>query len=332
MRTKGLEHEKKNELTEAIAYYSAAVDKILEGNEGDHSDPNLAAPLLDYGRALLLLSQKTIDLMGGLNLEKTLSNNLSAVAEAAEKKEDNILSKGKGKIFIESDEESENEEEEAAPVNGETAANYLQEAWEILDSARTIVLNQEEVSTENKDLLAKIYFFSGQVAMESDAMEQAVAEYQSSIEQLIEIGKGKGRFASEIFTYCGIACEYLGKKEEAVSNFQAAHDIMADILSGLKREDDPTGYDEDKSVLTDLAFKIQEVDAPKVSVKSEMDEFGSGFTKPLPSNSPIKDLGVFGKGTRGVPRSPASKVSSPAKRRIEPTPEEDPEGIKRSKS
>jgi hypothetical protein len=98
----------------------------------------------------------------------------------------------------------------------------------------------------------------------------------------------------------------------------------------MKKEDDPALYEEIQGIKEEMSLKVfyltndrlipiqpvtsdtldifltlwqvEECAQPKVDVKGELDGFSSGFQKPLPSNSPIKDLGVFGRGARGVPR------------------------------
>lgn len=140
---------------------------------------------------------------------------------------------------------------------------------------------------------------------------------------------------SEAHFFIGIALQYLERKDEALVHFKASHELIEEIIKSKKREDNPKEYDNLVELSKDIAVKLEDCspNQPQVSVKEEMAEFGNGFTKPLPSNSPIKDLGVFGKGTKGTPRL-ATNASSPAKRKIETesNKKEEEEGSKKIKS
>ncbi|PRP87976.1 hypothetical protein PROFUN_02713 [Planoprotostelium fungivorum] len=286
-RARAKQCESEGNYEEATNCYALIVDAV----EADEDSLEMAEPLLDYGRTLLLYSQKCFNELGGLIVQKAMNKSLKAKAQQMEA---SIMSKAKGKVIDETVSDDDDEEEEASA----DVASNLHAAWEHLETARAIV----EQKNGPKELLCRILYYTGQTAMELDDMERAVEDFQGAVAVQLQTEKPNMRFVAELEAMVGISYQYLERPNDASTHFGIAQDVLAQVLKGMKREDDPASYDDLESVRQEMEEKHQESIGPKVDVKGELDGFSSGFQKPLSTSSPVKDLGVFGRGARGAPR------------------------------
>lgn len=113
-------------------------------------------------------------------------------------------------------------------------------AWEVLDTARIIYERENERNAFLKNSkLSEIHCLLGDLSMEVENFDTAVAEFQNSFEYLKKNEKGSlnipdVRFASSIMFKKGMALEYSGKTTESVESFEFSKKLLADILNHVQ--------------------------------------------------------------------------------------------------
>ena len=233
-----------------------------------------------------------------------------------------------------------NEETEAAgPSNANTddkddgpVEGDMQLAWENLETARAIWARQS--STENAEMLASVHMLLGDVNMENEAFENALADYDAALEHQTVAGfPSDDRRIAELQFKRVFALQFLDRIEDALVAVNAAVDVLqrrrAALLQEGGVENVKTAADVD-AVLEEVKDKVQELEtvleetaATKMALKGAMTQItaamaakntntntngasgsGAGASGAVPGASPVKDLGVVGRGTKRINLAP----------------------------
>lgn len=225
----------------------------------------------------------------------------------------------------------EHQPEEAAPSNdAEVEATDLEIAWENLDTARAI---WEKDPQQNCDDLASVHVLLGDVALENEAFDNALTDYQHALKyQKMANFPEDDRRTAEVYFKRVMALQFLERPEDALVEVESARDILFKKLQNLQASgDDHTSEIQDVSgILDDLKDKRVELEAQakeksamadavrgalshfqksaagnQGEMKSQGVDMGGGSNK---SNiaSPVKDLGVVGRGTKRINLAPST--------------------------
>ena len=309
--------------------------------------PECASAYYRYGSALLYQAQESADVFGGPIREQADDDKENGLVERAVEETD----------AGDATDDKEKASDEAGPASaadagasgskdgGEDASGAvegdMQLAWENLETARAIWAKD---ATANADALASVHMLLGDVNMENEAFEDALADYDAAIEHLNTAGlDSDDRRVAEIqFKRC-CAAQFLDRIDEALSAVNAA------VKSLQRRKTALTASGEDKAseiadvdaVLEELKEKVEELEgvaeeaaATKAAMKGAMAQLtaamaakasnetngasgsGGGASGALtnangdaarpPGASPIKDLGVVGRGTKRINLAPVS--------------------------
>ena len=217
-------------------------------------------------------------------------NNLLSIGKASE-----VEGATEGKVIdIQSDNESEENEAVQGDVDGtdEISASHQDEpaeedsneddddfkvAWEILDSARIILSDHFDEKSQLK--LAHVYMLLGDVSMESEAFDQAAADFNSSVQIKKLFLKEDSRIIAEAYYKYAIALEYAGKRELALEAVQNSLQVLTKRLAFVEttlnsskgKEKAETGDDYEgelrdlKELFPDMEAKIEDLKAAKAS-------------------------------------------------------------------
>ena len=227
----------------------------------------------------------------------------------------------------------EHQPDEAVPSNeveAEVEATDLEIAWENLDTARAI---WEKDPQQNCDDLASVHVLLGDVALENEAFDDALKDYQHALKyQTVAKFPDDDRRTAEVYFKRVMALQFLERPEDALVEVESARDILCKRLENLKAsEGDHDSEIQDVSgILDDLKDKRVELEAQakeksamadavrgalshfqkaaavdQGELKTQGVDMGGGSNK---SNmtSPVKDLGVVGRGTKRINLAPAA--------------------------
>eukprot|EP00889_Picochlorum_renovo_P003205 jgi/Picre1/30235/NNA_005603.t2 len=299
-----------------------------------------------YGAVLLYQAQDNADVFGAqLDTDvhqdvedkenhTSIGDTMEAGGSAGAGGEDVQTSVGdaKGKEALPETESAQHEHqpEEAAPSNdAEVEATDLEIAWENLDTARAI---WEKDPQQNCDDLASVHVLLGDVALENEAFDNALTDYQHALKyQKMANFPEDDRRTAEVYFKRVMALQFLERPEDALVEVESARDILFKKLQNLQASgDDHTSEIEDVSgILDDLKDKRvnwrhkQRKSLPwqmqsgalshfqksaagnQGEMKSQGVDMGGGSNK---SNiaSPVKDLGVVGRGTKRINLAPST--------------------------
>lgn len=166
-----VQHMKAGKYREAADIYSDFLDEKFENSlfsgltvcrvkETGELDKELGPLYLNYGKCLLRCAQQDLDVLGGISLEHNTNNPLVPAARKAF-----ILTLiynflATGKVIETGAVASDSEDEENDENNVNEAADTLELAWQILETARVIL-------ADNPQSLSEVYFLLGDLSMES---------------------------------------------------------------------------------------------------------------------------------------------------------------------
>ncbi|EFN53411.1 hypothetical protein CHLNCDRAFT_58502 [Chlorella variabilis] len=322
---RGIQCIRSNDIEAAVALFS----EVLEVRTRHYGElaPECASAYYRYGAALLYQAQDSGDVFGA----NVVKDGEEEEEEEAENKE-NGGDKGKAPAAPAEGVEAEEEGEDS----GEAADNDLQLAWENLESAK--VIWGKEGEEEHAQQLADVHGLLGEVAMESDDFETALAELDASLAHLLKFVKEDDRRIAELqYKRCS-ALQFGGHNEAALAAVQAACGCLAKRREALaaKLAAPAEGDDADKlkaesedvaALLEDLQEKVTELqdqvaeDAAKTNmIRSTLMQLtaaaGGGPQQQAGSGGDtlqaagggggggVQNLGVVGRGTKRINLQP----------------------------
>jgi HAT1-interacting factor 1 len=297
-----------------------------------------------YGSVLLYQAQDNADVFGA-NLDTDVHQDVED-KENTENTGTEDSNKDKRMLAI--------DEEVAAAVAAEEEqggeeieATDLEIAWENLDAARAI---WEKHPEQNCEELAAVHVLLGDVALENEAFENSLIDYQQALDyQKLARYAGDDRRTAEVYFKCVMALQFLERPEDALVDVQRAQDILEQKLQNLKNDKDSQEIQDVSGILEDLQDKKTELQAQAQEKKAMSDavrgalskiqqqqgkeqehqqeqeqqqgkEHGQGDVSLAPTGnksnvtSPVKDLGVVGRGTKRIKLEPVQDAQDDCKK------------------
>jgi hypothetical protein len=125
-------------------------------------DKELGPLYLNYGKCLLRCAQQDLDVLGGISLEHNTNNPLVPAARKVFMLNTYVIYSflATGKVIETGAVGSDSDDEENDENNVNEAAETLELAWQILETARLIL-------ADNPQSLSEVYFLLGDLSMES---------------------------------------------------------------------------------------------------------------------------------------------------------------------
>jgi len=283
---------------------SLLFNEILVARIEEHGElaPQCASSYLSYGKSLLYRLQNAQDILSNV-LKTKLEDGL---AKSLQPKQSPTEQKGiaKGKII----DDTEENEEEPVPEEGESIPEIMEEAWQVLELARVIYSKDPNAKLQ----LAETYLNIGDLHMEGDNMKGALVEYEKCLELRQELLLPDDRKLADIHFSIGLCHQYEEHIKEGLEHFVLAKKILSTNVARLhlledkhknsKEEIKPQDINFSKElaelqmILFELDGKIEELSqSDLLSYKKEVAApvISTEFDKPV-SNGPIINLGVFG--------------------------------------
>ena len=182
----------------------------------------------------------------------------------------------------------------------------------------------------------------GDVATENEAWEDAVADYDAALEHHAAAAAGEAdRRVAEVHFKRACVLQFMDKIEEALGAVGAAVATLEGAkaaLAGKEDEDSHRQVADVEAVLEELKDKVEELEgaaqeaaATRTAVRGAMEQLGAAMAAAAggsggggPSGevgnlgtasvgaSPVKDLGVVGRGTKRINLAPVSAPSGAA--------------------
>lgn len=181
----------------------------------------------------------------------------------------------------------------------------LQLAWENLETARAIWSKDENTYSSE---LADVHLLLGDVAMENEAFEDALSDFDSALKAGIAAGYNESdRRVAELHFKKSAALHYLGRVKEAL---EAVHNAISSLEKYKASQDDASSsasVAEVDAILEELRSKVEELEgsmrditATKAAVVGAMEELVKSSGTSGHDTSPIKDLGTVGRGKKRI--------------------------------
>jgi nuclear autoantigenic sperm protein len=214
----------------------------------------------------------------------------------------------------------------------EVEVGDLEVAWENLDCARAI---WEKDPHANANELAAVHVLLGDVAQENEAFEDCLADYQQALLYQKMAGYEEGdRRTAEVYFKRVMALQFLQRPEEALLDVENAKRILERRLEMIKSDDKDTGSEGEDvtAILEDLKEKRTELEALAEEKRAMADAVRGALSKITQQQqqqqqqdaetdnslaptgnksnitSPVKDLGVVGRGTKRIKLEPTAVV------------------------
>jgi HAT1-interacting factor 1 len=303
--------------------------------------PECASSYYRYGSVLLYQAQDNADVFGATldtdvhqdleNKENEKSGGTDHGPEERIEEELENADKGKG-MRIGDVQDTEGAAAvtggEAEQVQAEPDATDLEIAWENLDTARAIWERDPE---QNCHDLASVHVLLGDVALENEAFNDSLVDYEQALKyQKMAKFPEDDRRTAEVYFKRVMALQFLEQPEGALIDVKTAQGILEQRLKNLEAsgEDVKDEIEDVKAILEDLKDKTSELNA-QVQEKKDMADTvrnalsnfqeaaqGANASDPKPQghdlgatnksniSSPVKDLGVVGRGTKRINLAP----------------------------
>lgn len=287
--------------------------------------PECASAYYRYGSVLLYQAQESADVFGAPLPEENDDKENEEEETCNDKdndKDENAMDKGKGpKVFDGSEDRVGSLVDPPADDQGgqELEGGDLQLAWENLEIARTIW--SKDAVAQAKEL-SDVNMLLGDVSMENEDFEVALNEFNAALEHLgnvKDILPSDRRWAEVHFKRC-YALQYMNRNAEALDAVKSAMKVLQLRKSFLdsSEKDEREAADVD-AVLEDLKEKVEELElavkeeqSMKDTMKTMLEQMKSGAlnqqqhsqheinSNKEASTTPVKDLGVVGRGTKRI--------------------------------
>jgi tetratricopeptide (TPR) repeat protein len=276
-------------------------------------------------------------------VERSAVEELDAGDATKEREEEEKAASGEGQPSAGGVGGASGSKDAAGEDAGGAVEGDMQLAWENLETARAIWARD---ASANADALASVCMLLGDVNMENEAFEDALNDYDAALEHLSAAGIGSDdrRVAEIQFKRC-CAAQFLDRIEDALGAVNAAVKCLQSRKSVLAadREDKATEIADVDAVLEELKEKVEELEgvaeeaaATKAAMRGAMAQLtaamaakaaneangasgsGGALTNAAngdaarPGASPIKDLGVVGRGTKRINLAPVGDAGDAA--------------------
>ena len=222
------------------------------------------------------------------------------------------------------EEQGEQEQQEEGDGDGD-----MQLAWENLETARAIWAR--DANTNAADL-ASVHTLLGEVNMENEAFDDALADFDAALQHQATAGIGNDdRRHAEVHFQRSLVLQFLSRPEEALEAVKLAIDAFSrckekKVACGEDANGLESVLDEMKEREEELKAEVAEAAATKAAMKGAMQQLqaamaakagnvltaqrGSGGTARAAgaggtsATTPVKDLGVVGRGTKRINLAP----------------------------
>jgi len=194
------------------------------------------------------------------------------------------------------------DEEADVPKEMEEVSDVLEVAWEVLDCARHIFSQYSEC----KQQLSEVYCTLADLSMESDNMEQACSDYQSSLQLKEQFLSSDDRQLAELHYSIGLTLQFQNQDKQAWSHYTSAKKILTTHL--INSQTDETVAKDIQSILVDLEEKITESMAP-VKIPPN-DSSLQGFMRSKLEGAIVTDLGTFGRKRAAPTATPITTATT----------------------
>jgi HAT1-interacting factor 1 len=292
--------------------------------------PECASSYCRYGAVLLYQAQDSADVFG--------SNLDTDVHQDVEDKENDKTAKdptppaSSGAVDADAELAAALAAEEDGQEGEEIEATDLEVSWENLDCARAI---WEKDPQTNANELASVHVLLGDVAQENEAFEDSLTDYQQALLYQKMAGYEEGdRRTAEVYFKRVMALQFLEKPEEALLDVDNAKRILEKRLEIIKKDASGSGggSNEDaaaeaqdvEAILEDLKEKKVELEALAEEKRAMAEAVRGALSKMTQQQgaqgdnslapagnksnitSPVKDLGVVGRGTKRIKLEPTA--------------------------
>lgn len=152
------------------------------------------------------------------------------------------------------DNEGSNDAQETENDDAEDGGN-LEVAWEVLQNAVVIFERQEKEGLKN---LMEVYIEMAGISLENGNFEASMKDFNRALDVFedLEDADQNPRIAAEIRYKIGL-CQSMEKQyDESVKSFQAAADLIADVIAKEKERDEK---EKDEEAIADLEEMRQEI-------------------------------------------------------------------------
>lgn len=332
--------------------------QVLRARTARYGDlaPECASSYFRYGSVLLYQAQDNADVFGA-NLDTDVhQDEENKENHKSDERIEERPSAAEGKNPVSGPEEYDEAknlganvlENDSGTAEAGIDATDLEIAWENLDTARAIWEKDPQQYCHD---LASVHVLLGDVALENEAFNDSLLDYDHALKyQRMAKYPEDDRRVAEVFFKRVMALQFLERPEDALVDVGNARIILEKRLDHLKQNmnDNKVEIDDVTAILDDLNDKKSELEAQAKEKKAMADAVRGALSqfhqhsKDAPQNelkgtsksniaSPVKDLGVVGRGTKRINLAPAPADSTPLEeRKDEQGPSED-HGSKKSK-
>lgn len=140
----------------------------------------------------------------------------------------------------------------------------LQLAWEILELAKLIFEQRADVG---KKELADTLVTLGEVSMESENFESAIADIKQGLEIQKQILNADSRNLAETYYKLAVALSNNNQFDEAIENFNTSLDVLKKRIENLK-----VNEEQEKDEIKDIEALIPEIEEKIADIKSYKEE------------------------------------------------------------
>lgn len=229
--------------------YEAAVSALSRASEllvTEHKDDtheSLGEVYLYYGKALLGLSREQNEALGDAVPRGSSEDSAEEEAEDEEEGKDygeNEKTEQNHDQSADSKNGEENggggepgpsssKEEDEPEENGEEETSDLQLAWEVLELAKKIFQKLDE-----KKNLAETLVVLGEVSLENESFEAAIADIKQGLELQQELFAKDSRTVAETLYKLGMAYSINSQLDEAIGSFNSSVEYLKNRIKTLE--------------------------------------------------------------------------------------------------
>lgn len=245
--------------------YSKACETFQQENNRD--DPDL---LFLYGKALYQLAVATAGVLGAevaTNTNKPASNDDEETENSEQFQLEAPMAIGEEVPQAEEEEEEEKKEEANDEANDENEAeeepenggnSLFEEAWDVLEMARSVWQKDYETNPEDPTALkklAEVYDLLGEVSLEAENFPQLLLDFKQCLEFRQKICKDdpSNELVVEATYKIALSEEYCGNRDLAITYLDKAIALLA------QQDGDDAKMKQNKELIQDLTTKKEDI-------------------------------------------------------------------------
>lgn len=273
--------------TEAADLYAYASEDLANLiGEGNAENADI---LFLYGRTLLKLALQRSEVLGsGMNNnEVEAQNQNTATANRSHLADSHFSFQGDEENDVSEDEKKSTPPDEIGLDGAAESEDVFQSAWEVLDMARIAFHKQLESPDKFEDKIkvkksmADTYDALGEIALENENFNQAVADLKVALELKLEMYEESSSQCTGAHYMLALALEYCtspSSREAAANEIKASirgFELRLEALDQASKE-----ARDQREMLEELKIKLAELQAPtEINMKDAIvDMFGNGKT------------------------------------------------------